>query len=173
MKTFLFLFTMLIGLNSFGQKCEKIIDPFTNEPVATYEWRQRGLRSIYFESSKGTIYFQFRAGEMGSIEATIPKGSEVLIKLENGAVFKLLTTDDIRSTTSSTSIGESNNVMFSTYYIKAFVSIDQLKQMAKFKITDLRYPDLNGGSKQYNEKELRDKFEKFLMEGAQCMASNN
>ncbi|TXH30842.1 MAG: hypothetical protein E6Q96_01185 [Cyclobacteriaceae bacterium] len=171
MKTFLLLFTLLIGIDSFSQKCEKTIDPFTNESIASFEWRQRGFRNLYFESSKGLIYFQFRAGEMGNFEYTIPKDSEVLIKLENGEVIKLLTSDDVRSSSSTTSTG-GGNVVFSTYYVKAFVSQKHLEQMAKFRITDLRYPDLNGGVKQYDNKELRNKFEKFLMEGAQCMMNN-
>lgn len=167
----------LFFLNSilccFGQECEKQTDPFSNEKVNSFEWKAGGMRTLFMESRNGKSTLEFRVGEIGSVQFTIPKGSLVQIKLETGEIIKMNTVLETQSVVSSTSINESNNVISSTYFIKTEITNDQLKKLATSKVTHMQFPDLHGGLQTYSSKELRNKFERFLMEGAKCLLENN
>ncbi|HOX84308.1 MAG TPA: hypothetical protein PLJ60_16375 [Chryseolinea sp.] len=155
---------------SLGQECQKVSDPFTNEPVISFEWKAGGIRTLFYESRNGKSTLEIRLGELGAVEYVIPKGSEILFKLENGDVIKLVTVLDSRSVVSSTTINESNNMTSSTYFLKMEITGEQLKQLAKFKVSNMQIPDLHGGIQTYGIKELRNKFERFLFEGAKCLS---
>lgn len=159
----IFNFSEVVG------QCVKKTDAFSNEKVSSFEWKARGIKTLYFESSQGKSIFQFRAAEMAAIEYTIPKGSEVLIKLENGEIINLFTNAETKSAVSSMTITDSDNITFSTYFLTMDVTPDQLKKLSTSKITDMRIPDLHGGSRSYDSKELRNKFQRFVMEGAKCI----
>lgn len=154
---------------SLGQECQKGPDPFTNEPVVSYEWKSGGIRTLFFESRNGKNTMEVRFGEVGAIEYMIPKGSEVFVKLENQEVIKMTTVLDSKSGVSSTTLDADNNVTFSMYYLKMEITNEQLKQLAKFKVTNIQIPDLHGGVQTLGTKELRNKFERFLFEGAKCL----
>lgn len=165
-----FLFSILC---CFGQECEKQTDPFSNEKVTTFEWKAGGIRTLFMESRNGKSTLEFRVGEFGAIEYTIQAGSVVQIKLENGEIIKMRTLFETKSVVSSTSFSESSNVVSSTYFIKTEITDDQLKKLATSKVTHMQFPDLHGGLQTYSSKELRNKFERFLMEGAKCLTENN
>jgi hypothetical protein len=172
MKTMISLFPILFLFNlqvSFAQECQKQTDPFTNEPIVSFEWKAGGIRTLFFESINGKSTVELRAGEIGGVEAVIPKGSEVLFKLDNGEVIKLTTLLDSKSAIISTTIDTDNNVTSSVYFLKMSISTDQLKQFAKAKVSSIKLPDLHGGFQIYGTKELRNRFERFLFEGAKCL----
>lgn len=175
MKTpLVFSLFLLFSIGScFGQECEKQTDPFSNEKVNSFEWKAGGMRTLFMESRNGKSTLEFRVGEIGSVQFTIPKGSLVQIKLETGEIIKMNTVLETQSVVSSTSINESNNVISSTYFIKTEITNDQLKKLATSKVTYMQFPDLHGGLQTYSSKELRNKFERFLMEGAKCLLENN
>ena len=154
-----------------GQECLKGSDPFTNEPVTTFEWKVGGGRTLYYESRNGKIILEIKFGEIGAIEYTIPKGSEVLFKLENGDIIKATTIADIRSGVSTSTIDANNSVTFSMYYLRMEITAEQLRQFAKFKVVNMRIPDLHGSILTLGTKELRNKFERFLFEGAACLVN--
>ncbi|MCE2994914.1 MAG: hypothetical protein ACK5RG_16395 [Cyclobacteriaceae bacterium] len=158
---------------SFGQECEKQTDPFSNEKVTTFEWKAGGIRTLFMESRNGKSTLEFRVGEIGAIEYTISAGSDVQIKLENGEIIKMHTLFETKSVVSSTSFSESSNVVSSTYFMKTEITNEQLKKLATSKVTHMQFPDLHGGLQTYSSKELRNKFERFLMEGAKCLTENN
>lgn len=175
MKTLLIfsLFFLFSIASCLGQECEKQTDPFSNEKVNSFEWKAGGMRTLFMESRNGKSTLEFRVGEIGSVQFTIPKGSLVQIKLESGEIIKMNTLLETQSVVSSTSINESNNVISSTYFIKTEITNDQLKKLATSKVTHMQFPDLHGGLQTYSSKELRNKFERFLMEGAKCLTENN
>ena len=167
------LFFLFSIVSCFGQECEKQTDPFSNEKVTTFEWKAGGIRTLFMESRNGKSTLEFRVGEFGAIEYTIQAGSVVQIKLENGEIIKMRTLFETKSVVSSTSFSESSNVVSSTYFIKTEITDDQLKKLATSKVTHMQFPDLHGGLQTYSSKELRNKFERFLMEGAKCLTENN
>jgi hypothetical protein len=165
----LLVFVLIFNFSDVFGQCVKKKDAFSNEIVASFEWKARGVRTLYFESTQGKSIFQFRAAEMAAIEYTIPKGSEVLIKLENEDIINLLTNVETKSAVSSMTISDSDNITFSTYFLTMDVSQDQLRKLSASKITDMRIPDLHGSSRSYDSKELRNKFQRSVMEGAKCI----
>lgn len=175
MKTPLALIVLMLFTTSFSfaQECEKQTDPFSNEKVTSFEWKAGGLRTLFMESRNGKSTLEFRVGEIGAVEYTILAGSVVQIKLENGEVIKMHTLFETKSVVSSTTFNESNNIISSTYFIKTEITSEQLKKLATSKVTDMQFPDLHGGLQTYSSKELRNKFERFLMEGAKCLTENN
>lgn len=112
---------------------------------------------------------EFRTSELIAVEYTVPKGSEVLLKLENGEVIELKTINDSKSTVASMTMSESDNLVYSTYFLKMEVTPEHLQKMAAYKVTDLRYPDLHGGSRSLSDKELRNKWQRLIMDGSKCM----
>lgn len=152
----------------FAQTCEKKPDPFSNEMVMSFEWKSGGLRTLFYEYRGGKNTLEFRVGETAAIEVTIPRGSEVLIKFENGEIIKMATVLDARSAVSNTNIA-GNIVTFSTYFLKMEVNAEQLKKLADNKVSDMQFPDLHGSVQTYDTKELRNRFERFLQEGAKCL----
>jgi hypothetical protein len=175
MKTPLTLIVLLFFTTScsFGQECEKQTDPFSNEKVNSFEWKAGGIRTLFMESRNGKSTLEFRIGEIGSVQYTIPKESLVQIKLETGDIIKMYTLLETQSVVSSTTFTESSNIVSSTYFIKTEITIEQLKKLAASKVTFMQFPDLHGGLQTYSSKELRNKFERFLMEGAKCLTENN
>ncbi len=167
--TILLSIVLLNSYTGWGQTCEKKTDPFSNEMVMSFEWKSGSLRTLFYEARGGKNTLEFRVGETAAIEMTIPKGSEVLIKFENGEIIKMTTKLDARSAVSNTNIGTSI-VTFSTYFLKMEVGADQLKKLANNKVSDMQFPDLHGGVQTYDSKELRNRFERFLLEGAKCLS---
>jgi hypothetical protein len=158
---------------SFGQDCKKETDPFSNEAIKSFEWKSGGMRTLFFESRNGNATLEFRVGEIAAIEYLIAKGSPVQIKLENEDIIKMFTILDARSTVSKTTINADNSVTFSTYFLKMEITDEQIKKLAKFKVTHMQFPDLHGGLQTYDSRELRNKFERFLLEGAKCLTGGN
>lgn len=154
---------------AFGQQCNKKIDSFSNEEITTFEWKRGGIRNLYFESTKGTIIFEFRGTEMGAVEQTIPKGAEVLIKLENNEIIKLTSLNDARSAVQSITLSDSDNMTFSQYYLRMEITPEHLQKLAKFRLTDLRYPDLHGSSRSLDDEQLGNKWQRLVMDGAKCI----
>lgn len=165
----LLVLVLLYSHISFGQECQKGPDPFTNEPVLSFEWKVGGGRTLFYESRGGKITLEIKFGEIGAIEHTIPQGSEVLFKLDNGDIIKTSTMLEVRSAVSTSTIDADNSMTFSMYYLKMEITAEQLKQFSKFRVTNMRIPDLHGGFVTYGTKELRNKFERFLFEGAVCL----
>lgn len=83
--------------------------------------------------------------------------------------MKLTTVEETKSTVASVTLTESDNLVYSSYYLKMELTQDQLRQMAQHKVTDMKFPDLHGGSRSFTDKELRNRFQKFMIEGAKCM----
>jgi hypothetical protein len=100
---------------SFSQECQKLTDPFTNESLIQFEWRSGGNRTLLYESRNGKATVEMKFGEVGAVEFTIPKGSEVLMKLENGDVIKLITLLEAKSAISNATIDANNSLTFSGY----------------------------------------------------------
>lgn len=174
MKRIPILLIVLIATKTFAQQCESKMDPFSNESFLAYEWKPGGFQTIYLESKRDTVQFHFRAVELGSVEFTVPKGAEVLIKLENGEVIKLLTLSDTRSVPYIIPDPDpKQQLVFTAYYLKVILNAEDLNKLAKHKVTHLHCPDLYGGIKRFNDKELRNKWQQYLMEGAQCILRGN
>lgn len=174
MKNTLTIVMFLIAIESLGQQCEKKTDPFSNETFTAYEWKSGGFQTIYLELRNDTVRLSFRAVEVVPIKYKIPKGAEILIKLESGEIIRLETSHETLSVPYiAVPEVDGNDIVFSAYYPKANLSRDQLTLLAKSKVTHLHCPDLYGGIKRFNDKELRNKWQQYLMEGAQCMLRSN
>jgi hypothetical protein len=84
---YLALFCGLIKAIS-AQKCEVKKDAITGEKVITVNYDDRW---VYMESKNGIISLQLSYNYSGQMDTSIPKGTEVSVKLKNDEVLKLIT----------------------------------------------------------------------------------
>jgi hypothetical protein len=87
---YLVLFCGLIKVIS-AQKCEVKKDAITGEKVITVNYDDRW---VYMESKNGTISLQLSFNYSGQMNTSIPKGTEVSVKLKNDEVLKLITSTE-------------------------------------------------------------------------------
>src|SRR5690606_38117405 len=85
------IFLLAIYLPRFSQKCEVAKDPITGEKMITANYKDRW---VYLESKKDQTKFSLLWWFSGALNETVPKGSEVIFKLENDEIIKLTTVTD-------------------------------------------------------------------------------
>lgn len=168
-KTIFIILIHLLSLKSLlSQECKNQVDPFTNESMSTFDYSPYNIKYLHIEVKNDKRIMEFRAVENGAVAYTIPKGSEVLIKLENGDIVRLHTFSEASSTVGAS--GASGfTTTYSEYYLKMEITVEQLQKLASFKITDLRYPNLHGGNTDDKASDLRKGFRKSFMKGAKCI----
>lgn len=165
------LFTLVNALLStvlFGQECNNEKDAFTGEQKCTFDYKPSNIPYLHLEVISDIRTIEFRAVENSAINYTIPKGSEILIKLDNGEIIQLFLLKDVSSSVGVAS-ASGFSATYSEYFLKAEITVSQLQKLASFNITDLRYPNLHGGNRDEKAKDLRKGFRQAFMKGAKCI----
>ncbi|MEI6022186.1 MAG: hypothetical protein WCR21_13750, partial [Bacteroidota bacterium] len=135
-------FMLFCFVNSFAQykqelKTEK--DPFTNEKVvsANYINKYTSGKMVLLENKSGKTKFGFEWSYPGSFNTLIEKGAEIMLKLADGEVLKLTTTEDARPKLTA-GIGG----VFTAYMFEMEIEKVTLNKLSLQKIIMLRVPDL-------------------------------
>lgn len=160
--SYLLLLAMVFSFStSYAQKCEVSKDPFTNDIVASFDFRNKML---FFEHKNGTTKFGFRIAYGGELNVVMPKGTKISFKLENGETISLTTIDDVAPISQVSSYGVATAY---TYIME--LNKEEVSKLANIKVTHIRYPDAKGGFIDY---ESNRKWTRVIMEGAECMLEN-
>jgi hypothetical protein len=166
-KIVIVLIYFFISKLSIGQECEINLDPFTNEPILTFDYSPYGVKYLQFESNSSQKTIEIRFVENGSLVTSIPKGSNLFIKFQNGDTIQLKTLAE--TTSKSDYSGPRLKVVYTEYYLKSEISILQLQKLANSPVTYLRFPNLQGGYTDYSSGDMGKAFRKSFMEGAECI----
>lgn len=162
------LFFTLLSSFVFSQKCEIKSDPFTKERIVSFDFKKR---SIYYELKNDVIKLEFIFNYSGELNVAVPKGTELLFKLENGETVKLLTVSQSHPKTRLIANQASASVL--TNYTYVFnVNKEELSKLAISKVILVRYPDTKGDFLDFEIKVRGRKYATALYEGAQCIQSN-
>jgi len=171
MKTYflsLILFSLFF-IDGNAQKCQLREDPFTNEKVVSYNWKN-GI--VFYEQTSDNIKFGIKCNYSGERNVIIEKGNKVIFKLDNGEIIELPTCVDAHPDTQLSASQYSASVY--TFYSFVFcLSDEQLDKLSKFKVTAVRYPDTNGENLDILLKGKRNKYSKAVLEGGQYIISNS
>jgi len=171
MKKFYFLLFALLLMNFTtlnAQKCKVGKDPITNESVVTFDY---GSRAVYFEYKGSTIHLEMRFNYNGVYKVIVPKGTELIFKLENGEIIKLPTiTDTPPKTDAATS--SSSMYIYTNYCYQMELTKEQVTKLADSKVILLRYPDGQGGTLDYTPKGLGKILTNAINKGANCIKEN-
>jgi hypothetical protein len=134
----LILFSLIAGYSSFSQKYETIHDPITNEKLVTANYQNKW---VYLEAKNGQVKFILEWWFSGVINTVIPKGSDVIIKLENGEIITLKTVSDISPKSQANAAG-----VFSAFTYETTLDKALLAKLAASKPVLIRLPDVKSGS---------------------------
>lgn len=161
----LILFLAAGAIECSAQKCKAGEDPITGEPVVSFDFN---YRAVYFEYRKQAILMEFKMEYIGSMKVSLPAGTEVIFKLENGEILKLKT----KSEAIPKSMASSNQYsvcVYSSYSFPFELTKEELNRFATSKIVLIRYPDTQGGTLDFIPKGFSKKIVDVLYKGAKCI----
>ena len=157
---YLLLLVLIFPFTSISaQKCKVEKDVFTNESIASFDYQKKML---YFEHKGGNTTFGFQITYNGELNVIIPKGTEILFKLENDETVALTTANDAAPISQVSPYGV---ITFYTYVME--LTEENVNKLAKIAISDIRYPDGKGGFIDYKSNR---KWKRIIMKGAECMS---
>jgi hypothetical protein len=149
-----------------AQECKVKTDEFTQEVTVSFEY---GEKVVYFEYKKGagTLEMLFTYG--GDIKQVVPKGTEVLFKLENKEIIKLTTASD---TNPKVVPGVKPEDTVTDYSYVMTVTKEDATKFTTSPVVLVRYPDEKGGQMDWAPNGKQKKTMQALMKGAECMKAN-
>ncbi len=162
MRKLIFVFIATFFVSSFYSQCKVEEDAFTKEKVAKFHWEDTwGPFDVIYEVKKTETNFTLGWSIQGSkVETSVPKGSEVMLKLENGEIIKLLTNME--------AIPQPlvYNKTIWTKYLYSFVLTDaDLAKLKDNKVEMVRGPDPSKNSTMDYKV-----FNKAIKKGAECIS---
>jgi hypothetical protein len=124
-------------------------------------WKHNLVLLYEIKGSSGKIEMTF--GFPTKLETIIPKGSEILCKLENGEILKFLTqADALPSVIKDPNPAEST--IWSYYVYAVPVTAAEIEKLAKNKVKMIRYPDASKSGMVDTEDYCKE-----LTKGAECI----
>jgi hypothetical protein len=159
------LFSFIIALFFFNpcySQCKIEKDAFTNEEVAKFDYNTLGWPANYFlscQKKKDEISMTFCYYFQNKVEKVIPKGSEVLFKLESGEIVKCITTSDASPEPSVT-----NGQIWTKYNYTFNIQKTDIEKFASSKVQLMRFTD---ASKEGTVD--TDVYRKGLKKAAECI----
>jgi len=160
---------LLMGFsNAFSQKCKVGTDPITNEHSVSFDYANR---TVFYEYKGALVNLELKFDYNGVLKVIVPQGTEIIFKLENGEIMKLVTASDAPPKTDASSSMYSTTI-YTNYYYPIQLSKDQVKQLATSKVVLIRYPDTQGGTRDFEPKGLTKKLADVLQKGALCIQEN-
>jgi len=165
----------------FSQKCEDIVDPFTNEKRTTFDYKNK---TVFFQLKEGNILFEIIFNYWGERNHEFEKNKEVLFKLVDGSTISMTTIrkaipkiEQINSSTIYPGFGGgvpiSNSEKFTAYSFAFLLSNTELSELSKSSIELIRIPDTDEGSFiDLKAKKRTKKKIKAIRKGAICIKSH-
>ncbi len=92
---FLLVGVLIISISSHAQICKYVVnekDPITDDIIRTVRTRLTGPTPFYYFSyirNGGDFKFNVEVGDYGELSAVIPKDSELVMRVGNGAVIRM------------------------------------------------------------------------------------
>lgn len=170
MKKFIFLLTILFNLSRSNAQCKVETDPFTKDLLAKFNYT--GVNSIaignnlnyppfelFYDLKNGEGIMGFTYSYLTALGTSIPKGGDVLFKLENDEILKFVTSDD-----AAPKVFVFNEKNWTKYEYKFKVSASDVEKLSTLKVVLVRFPD---ASKQGNV-DCSD-YMKAIKKGAECV----
>ncbi|MDR3680979.1 MAG: hypothetical protein P4L41_13525 [Flavipsychrobacter sp.] len=146
MKKLLVLVFSLVcfATNTFAQDCKHVdetTDAFTNKTTksAKITIGKGGTKwLIEFNQSEGVTTMKWGIAMVGEYNQQFDKGTKLLLKLENGTVLTLATTEASAPVTQAVNGGAYGVAIFSTYYLKYDLSKESLTSLSGSPIADFK-----------------------------------
>lgn len=158
------LFTICFN-SGFSQKCEVTKDPITNETITSFNFKNR---MVYYEHQKGVSSLEMLFTYGGELNVTIPKGTELLFKLESGEILKLVTAND--AIPKSQVVASQYSASVITYYSYLMqINKETMAKLAGSPVVLIRFPNGKGGQDDFIPKGRAKKISSAIVKGAQCM----
>lgn len=158
----------IASFSSFSQKYEAINDPITNEKLITANYKDKW---IYLEAKKGKVKFILEWWFSGALNVVIPKGSDIIIKLENDDIITLKTVSDITPKPQANTVG-----VFSGYTYETALNKDILSKFSASKPVLIRLPDVKSGSADITGKDsygnIGKQYFKVIQKGSTYLLEN-
>jgi len=169
LKKLIFLAFIFATLSSFSQECEVKNDPITGEKTCIFSNKAGTLKYEY--KVGGVINFFTTFNYSGEQNFAMPKGSEIIIKLENDSIIRLYSI--VEAMPQTRVVANQYGASVYTYYTFAFeLTAEQVKTLASSDVVFMRYPAISGGSNDYEVKGFGKIFAKKITKGAQCILEN-
>ncbi|WP_276132184.1 hypothetical protein [Polluticoccus soli] len=146
MKKSLFLFgvSLMLGISTYAQDCPGMKskkDAFTNktEKTGRVVLSGSGLKwSVDLSQSEGKSSMKWGIAMNGEANQKIEKGTPLLLKLEDGSVVTIPTSETSSPVTQAASGGAGTVYVYSVYYLNFDLPKETLQKLAKSPITDLK-----------------------------------
>ncbi len=152
-----------------AQKCKVAKDPITNETIASFDFKGR---MVYYEHKQGKSTLEMRFTYGGQLNVIMEKGTELIFKLENGDILKLLTVSDATPKAQVVASQYSAGVITYYSYVMA-ISKEDMAKLAGSKTILIRFPNGKGGQDDFIPKGRSKKIAGAIQKGAQCMMPNS
>jgi hypothetical protein len=162
------LFLLLSLQYAFTQKgkCNLQPDPFNEKITRSYIWPSVNEKFLYLGLIDETVRVELYNEYYGSFIKTIPKGSEVLLKLENGEIIKSSLIEDSSPITVGTDVSST-----SRYFYVIELNRDIISKILTSPIVLIRYPSPAGGTEDFGAKDVHKKYLKAISSGVTCILS--
>ena len=146
MKSTLFLVALSLVMSSsaIAQNCSELKekkDPFTNKTEKTAKVTIGNLMtkwSVDINQSDGQTYMKWGIAMQGDFKQVFEQGTQLLLKLEDGSVLQLPTSEPSSPVTKVTDGGAGTVNIFTIYYLKFDLTKETLGKLAKSEITDIK-----------------------------------
>lgn len=159
----LFIFVKLSP--AFSQKCEVTKDPISGEKLITANYRDRW---VYMENKGDLTKLQIVYTYSGDVTLVCPKGSELVIKLENDEILKLVT-----AVVALPKRQLAQGVVYTNYTFETSLDKAALAKLAASVPMLIRLPDMQTGEKDITEKWSQGKkYFKAINTGAAFILAN-
>lgn len=158
-----FVLTFTLLSTDISGQCKTKKDEFSNETVIEYH---NDNKFVGFESRNGKISIQLKEQYEGQLTAIVPKGTLLLLKLEDEQVLKLFTTEESLSKPQIYADG-----VYTDYIYKCEIDKGSVAQLAASKTTIIRFPDTKGGTKDVDctSNFFEKQRAKSILKGAKCI----
>lgn len=163
MKTFYFALLIILNIQLGFSQCKVKKDEFTGEALITF---QDENKFVIFEARNGKFKIELKEQYEGQLKMVLPAGQELLLKLENGDIIKLISNMEAIPKSQAFADG-----VYTDYTYVCDIDKDLLTKMASSKVSFMKIPDGKGSTKDINcSSGFFNKIRaKNILKGAKCI----
>jgi len=172
---FFLLLTALSSTQAIAQKCKFDIDKkddFSNEHVRGAKFKVGDFFYSWWIliEQKGTKYYMtVQSATTGKIDDIIPKGSKVMLKLDNGKIKSYILSEDCVPNHNVINTNTANPTITSTWLPKGELSKDDMVALSQSELVVIR---MNVGGKDFDSPKPSGKEARKLMQSANCFLAD-
>ena len=136
---------LVLTCNAIAQDCDGVKekkDPFTNKTEKSARVIIGNLKikwSVDVNQSDGETSMKWAIAMQGEFNQKFDVGTKLLLKLEDGTVLNLKTSEPSSPVTQAVNGGAGTINVFTTYSLKFVLSKESLTQLARSPIVDLKF----------------------------------